>query len=170
MTTCSPRNFDLVKSFGADVCFDYKEADIGSKIRTHTNNKLYYAFDTISESGSNDICSEALSSDSSIHALQYGAILRSKTPREDVLDHHTLGYTIIGEYFDMFGTAWPPKPQDFEFMKGFMLKVQKLLDEKKLKPHKVVVKGGLDDVYAGMLAMKNGEVSGCKWVYTIGKE
>lgn len=51
--TSSPRNFDLVKSYGADAVFDYSDPETCAKnIREYTNNSLKYAFDCISEHSS----------------------------------------------------------------------------------------------------------------------
>lgn len=60
ITTCSPRNFELVKGFGADVCFDYNEANCGPEIRKFTGNALDYALDCITEESTMKICYEAL--------------------------------------------------------------------------------------------------------------
>lgn len=45
--TCSARNFDLLRSAGADEVFDYGDADVVDNIRKATNNNLRYAFDTV---------------------------------------------------------------------------------------------------------------------------
>ena len=34
ITTCSPKNFDFVKSLGASAAFDYKEENVGQKVCT----------------------------------------------------------------------------------------------------------------------------------------
>ncbi|PCH36497.1 GroES-like protein [Wolfiporia cocos MD-104 SS10] len=47
-TTASPRNFELVKSLGADVVFDYKDPDVVSKIKAATGDSIKDALDTIS--------------------------------------------------------------------------------------------------------------------------
>jgi NADPH:quinone reductase-like Zn-dependent oxidoreductase len=62
VTTASPHNFDLVKSLGADQVFDYKEKDVGAKIREATSDNLRFVFDTISEKGSPEISAAAISS------------------------------------------------------------------------------------------------------------
>lgn len=49
VTTASPKNFDLVKSLGADVVFDYRDRDVSAKIREATGDSLEYGLDTISE-------------------------------------------------------------------------------------------------------------------------
>ena len=60
ITTCSPRNFDLVRSYGADTCFDYRSPTCGADIRAFTNNSLEYALDCITEESTMKICYQAL--------------------------------------------------------------------------------------------------------------
>jgi len=173
ITTCSPRNFDFVKSLGADHVYDYSSPTCGADIRKLTGNKMFWAFDTISESTSPQICADALSTSKQPNGMkpQYGAILVAKTPRDDVDHKYTLGYTVIGEAFEKKGMKWEANPEDFEFCKKFMQTAQKLLEEKKLKPHRHEVRpGGLDAIFGGLDDMKNGKVSGVKLVYRISGE
>ncbi len=60
ITTCSPRNFDLVRSYGADVCFDYNSSTCGPDIRAFTKDALDYALDCITEESTMKICYQAL--------------------------------------------------------------------------------------------------------------
>ena len=60
ITTCSPRNFDLVRSYGADECFDYNSPTCGADIRAFTDNALDYALDCITEESTMKICYQAL--------------------------------------------------------------------------------------------------------------
>lgn len=60
---CSPKNFDLVKSFGADETYDYRDPEAGSKIKAASGDKIQAAVDTISEHGSVNIIVSALSSE-----------------------------------------------------------------------------------------------------------
>jgi NADPH:quinone reductase-like Zn-dependent oxidoreductase len=46
VTTASPKNFDLVKSLGADAVVDYRDADVSHKIKEITGNTLSHALDT----------------------------------------------------------------------------------------------------------------------------
>ena len=61
VTTASPRNYELVKSRGADEVFDYNDPKSASKIRELTGNKLKYAWDTNGDDTSGKFCADSLS-------------------------------------------------------------------------------------------------------------
>ena len=181
VTTCSPRNNDHVKSLGADLIFDYKQADVGAKIRTATNNELYAAFDTVSEGTSLQICADALSSSPTAEGIQkrYHSLLGiSKFPREDVAKKTTIAYSVLGEPLQFpgpGGTSQPRIPanvEDYTFMRDtFVPLTEKLIAERKVRismDKVVAVKaGGLEGVLDGLRDMKEGKVSGQKWVYRV---
>jgi len=170
ITTCSPRNFDLVKSLGASAAFDYNSPTCGADIRKHTNNALFYCWDTISEEGSAQICADALSSNTAPDGSKpkYGCILDVKFPRDDVEKTFTLGYTVTGESFNWPGKVFEASRNDFEFGKKFWEVARKLLEEGKYKAHPLDVRpGGLNGVIDGMEDMRQGKVSGKKLVYRV---
>lgn len=172
ITTCSPRNFDYVKSLGADTVFDSRSPTVGADIRAHTNNKLYYAWDTIGEHGSPAACAAALASSAPAgQKLHYGTILMGpgmKPPRDDVEFTFTLGYTAAGEAFEIAGMKWEAKPQDYEFTVKWTELAEKLWMERKWRPHRQDVReGGLEGVLNGLEDMKSGKVSGVKLVYRV---
>lgn len=168
LTTCSPANFEYVKSLGASEAFDYRDPESAAKIRSLTNNALTLAWDTIGEADSAQFCADALSTDSALSPKRYGTILQSKCPRDDVETVGTLMYTIFGEEFAKFGATFPACAEDFEFAKSFMAMTEKLLAEGKLKTHaEAVGKGGLQGALQGMEDMKAGKVSGKKLVYRV---
>ncbi len=142
ITTASPKNFDLVKSRGADVVFDYHEPDCAEKIRAYTKNALRYVLDCISQETSFKICAEALSSDSS-QSLQCVALLPVDTwPRKDVTPQVILAYTTFGEEFLKFETKFPALKGHFDMGVKFWKLNAKLLAEGKIKTHPVMVRGG----------------------------
>ena len=150
ITTASPKNFDLVRSRGADVVFDYHDPECAERIRTFTNNNLRYVLDTISQESSYKICAAAMSSDSS-QELRCVALLPIDTwPRKDVKMQPILAYTTFGEGFDKFGATFPPKQGHFETGVMFWKQNGKLLAQRKIKTHPVTVRGGgLQGVLSG---------------------
>jgi Zn-dependent alcohol dehydrogenase len=60
ITTCSPKNFDLVKKSGATHVFDYSDPDVVKKIVQEEGN-LRYVFDTIGNEKSSVTASQAIS-------------------------------------------------------------------------------------------------------------
>lgn len=164
IVTCSPHNFDFVKSLGAEEAFDYKDSDCGKKIREYTNDSLTHVFDCISEGSSPKISAEAISSKGGV--ISY--LLPAESPREDVEDKRTLAYTITGESFKFGPQSVPANPEDFKFAKMFWGLSEKLFSEGKLKVHRPEVrKDGLKGVFGGLQDLKNGKVSGVKLVYKI---
>ena len=45
VTTASEANWPLLRSYGADAIFDYKDGKVVEKIREITGDSLEYAFD-----------------------------------------------------------------------------------------------------------------------------
>lgn len=61
ITTCSPRNFDLVKKLGATHVFDYNDSDVVDKIKEVAPD-LEHTFDTIGSKDSSTQASQAITS------------------------------------------------------------------------------------------------------------
>ncbi|KAF2464414.1 oxidoreductase-like protein [Lindgomyces ingoldianus] len=157
ITTCSPGNFDLVKSLGASEAFDYHDPDCGEKIRKFTKDKLYHALDCISEEATAVICSTALSHDTSSQPVLYCCTLPVEFPRKDALTKFILGYTAMGEAFFKFAD-FPANTNDYESTKTFF----------GLRHHPIEVRdGGLEGIPLGLEVMKAGQVRAKKLVYRI---
>nr|POE80185.1 protein toxd [Quercus suber] len=167
LTTCSPHNNSYVSELGADAVFDYNDPDCGAAINRATNNSLRFAWDTIAQSSSAQICAEALSS-SPDAALRYGSTMPVSCPRKDVTSTATLMYTIFNEAFVKGGSETPKTPEDFEFAKKMFALTEQLLHAKQLSPHpEKVGELGLEGVLKGLKEMKAGKVSGVKLVYRV---
>jgi len=169
ITTCSPRNFDMVKSLGAAEAFDYNDPDCAKKIRDYTNNELKLCWDTISLPATAKICADALSSNG--EGCIYGAILYTPSPREDVKSTYSLGYTAVGEYFE-FGNGpsmkvFQASTEDYDFAKSWTAEWEQLLAEGKLKVSEPKVGKGLNEVLNGIDDLRHERVSGTRLVYTI---
>jgi NADPH:quinone reductase-like Zn-dependent oxidoreductase len=162
-TTCSPKNFDFVRSRGADEVLDYKDPECGAKIRELTGNKLRYAWDTVGESAK--VCEAALGEGEG----RYGTILYNDDfTREGVKQTMTLMYTMFGESFRKYDMEFPASEEDWEFAKRWMGLTERLVGEGKVRPHpKRVGSGGLEGILAGLEELKEERVSGEKLVYRI---
>lgn len=88
-------------------------------------------------------------------------------PRADVRNIFYLGYTLLGEEFEIEGEVWPVVPEDYELAKAFTTLVETLLEQGKIKPHPADVRYGLENIPKGMQELKDGKVSGVKVVYVI---
>lgn len=66
ITTCSPRNAELVRSLGASEVFDYHDPDVVDKIRAAAPG-MRYAFDTIGDGDTSTLSSRALASNEQVY-------------------------------------------------------------------------------------------------------
>lgn len=167
ITTCSPRNFDLVKGLGAIEAFDYKDPDCAKKIREYTHDNLKLCWDTISLPATAKLCAEALSSKG--EGCKYGAILNIYCPRPEVKSTWTIAYTAVGESFEFgpLGTM-PASKEDFEYMKAWALEWEKAFEEKTVQASEPKVgPDGLKGVIQGMDDVKNDRNSGTRLAYRV---
>ena len=170
ITTCSPRNFPLVNSLGADMIFDYHSPTCASDIRKYTNNNLHYAFDCYSEESSVQICSSALSSSPSPSGQKprLGTIAPIKSNRQDVEHLSTFGHAAFGEEFTILGHTIAADSKHYEFATKFFRLAARLLGEGRLKPHPIEIRSqGLEGVISGLEDLRMESVSGKKLVYRI---
>ncbi|KAJ6118232.1 hypothetical protein N7471_013699 [Penicillium samsonianum] len=163
-TTCSPRNFDLVRRMGADATFDYKDTQSAAEIRKQTNNNLKLALDCISLEASAKFCDHAISTEGG----EYTALLSVKIERVNVNNGFTLAYTALGEAFSFGNIPFPPKPEDRAYAEKFIAISESLLAQGKIKAHPSKVgKNGLKGVLEGLQLLKEDKVSGEKLVYNV---
>ncbi|CAI7606437.1 unnamed protein product [Penicillium glandicola] len=164
LTTCSPRNFDLVRSLGADDVYDYKDIQAPAKIRIATDNNLKLVFDCISLEPSAAFCDNAISTDGG----EYSALLSVKINRANVNDRFTLAYTTIGEAFNFGDIPFPSKPEDKAHAEKFIPIAESLLAQGKVKVHPPRVgEHGLKGVLEGLKLLREDKVSGEKLVYNV---
>jgi NADPH:quinone reductase-like Zn-dependent oxidoreductase len=169
LTTCSPRNFSLCKSRGAEAVFDYTDAECGEKIHQYTKGQLQLVFDTIGSDDGVKICMDALSKDTSLDK-RYGTLLFNDIPRKDVKKSFTVLVTFAGEAFSKFGKHFPASTDGFEFAKKFTALTERLVAEGKLlaTPVRMVDRGLLGMVEEGIPLGESGKVSGEKVVARVG--
>jgi len=168
VTTCSPHNFDLVKSLGADAAFDYNDPSCAEQIREYTKDNLHYVFDTISLEPTAAICHSAMSSKSEPKNVYTSLLPVKKFPRDDVENKHTMAYTILGETYEKMGRKTEAKPDHYEFGKMFWAQASDLFAKGKLTVHPPEIrKGGLEKIWDGLEDLRNNKVSGVKLVYPL---
>lgn len=166
ITTCSPHNFDLVKSYGAEAAFNYRDADAASQIKSYTDNKLNVIWDTIALPSSAAFCAQILAPNGS-----YGTILNTPLPdRPDAKFTYTLGYTSVGEPFSKGTRVYDAEvtARDYKWIAPWMGVGEKLMAEGKVRPHPKRVGRGLEGVLEGTGLMRNDKVSGQKLVFVVG--
>ncbi|KAL4867890.1 hypothetical protein BDV12DRAFT_209486 [Aspergillus spectabilis] len=164
ITTCSPRNFDLVRSYGADAVFDYWDPSAPGAIKEHTGGNLRVVFDTVSVAESVEFCDGAVSSSGGT----YSALLRVESKRPEVESKYTLGYTALGEEKLIGGVRLEASKKDRAFAEMFWELSRGLFEKGLVKTHPVSVRaGGLQGAVEGLDAMREGKVSGEKLVYRV---
>ena len=172
MTTCSPHNFELVRSLGADAVFDYKSPTCAVDIKDATKNRLTYAWDCTGDGAG--LCAAAMSDS---EPGDYGSIMPADLDQLKILNprvsghEFVRGYDTMGEKYLWLGKT--PVEPDLEVMRFYMFFLeltQELLQNRKIKPLKASLNktgGGLEGALAGMEEMQSGKVSGEKLVYTL---
>ncbi|KAG9250800.1 putative alcohol dehydrogenase [Emericellopsis atlantica] len=173
ITTSSTRNFDLVKSLGADAAFDYNSPTCGKDIKRFTNNKLLYSWDCTGDGAG--ICAAAMSD---AEPGTYGTImpadyeLLARTNPKVTGQEFMCGYDTQGEFYYWLGDVpVQPDPTEMEFYRMFLELTQRLLESGAIKPPRMSLNkmgGGLEGVAKGLAEMQAGLVlSAEKLVYTI---
>ncbi|KAF2268087.1 putative zinc-binding dehydrogenase family oxidoreductase [Lojkania enalia] len=166
ITTCSPRNFNLVRSYGADECFDYHSSTCGQDIRALTKNALEYALDCITEESTMKICYQAIGRCGGKYVglepyPEHCATRRTVTP-DWVLATWLRGLPI--SWPEPFGT--PGKPECADFKRAIWPYMNPIFESGEIKPHPIRVEpDGLEGLLEGVHLLKRGKVRGEKLIY-----
>ncbi len=167
ITTASPARHNYLKGLGADVCFDYKDPDVVSKIKQAAKDRLPYAFDCISENASiRKVCAVLTGENSQVVTVL--PIPPNEIPT-NVKERSILMYTIFGREIELFNKVYKVTPQDKEFAEKFYkLLSNVLLPRGLLKPNRVTkIPGGFNRVEEGFKRMMENKVAAEKLVYTV---
>ncbi|WOO80855.1 Protein TOXD [Vanrija pseudolonga] len=172
VTVASPRNHDLVKSYGADEVFDYKDADaVVANVLKVTGGGVSRALDTISEGNSQEITIKTFGPKGGQLNLLLPADPVAQSLRPDVNVVFLLAYTLFGLEFN-FGERdqtfmLPAVKEDLEFHREAVSKTAALVENFGLKAPPVTIRGGLEDIPAGFQEMQEGKVSAKRLVYKV---
>lgn len=168
ITTCSARNFDLVKSLGASAAFDHTQGGVGPQIRAHTKGRLRHALDCITDQASAACCYAALGRPGGRYASLERCAPEWRT-REAVRADFVMMCEAFGNEVALGGEYWrAANPQARRLAVDMYRVMQDLLDGAKIRPHPAEVVGrGLEQVLEGLRVLKSGSVSGKRLVVML---
>lgn len=169
IATCSAKNFDLARSFGADHVFDYHSPDCASEIRRLTKNSLRYVLDCITTSDSMVLCYAAIGRAGGYYTALDAFNVELAASRKVVRADWVLGPEMLGEEI-----AWPAphgrvaNPELKAFCREWTQTLQELLDRDMIRTHPLVIReSGLEGVLEGMENIRANRISGQKLVYLL---
>ncbi|KAI1505448.1 GroES-like protein [Biscogniauxia marginata] len=168
ITTCSPRNFALAKSYGAEEVFDYNNPDCVKEIKTYTGNRLRYILDPFTDTKSIALCYGAMGRVGGRYAcleMYPDYLLERKTIKVGFV----MGPALLGHRLGLdYGYEKEADPEMRAFGVQWYKSVQGLLDRGALKPHPLkVMDGRFESILEGIEKLKSKKVSGEKLIVVI---
>lgn len=169
LATCSPRSFDLAKSFGADAVFDYSSDTCADDIRAYTNNSLRLVLDCISSVDTMRLCYAAMGRAGGRYVAldPYSEDIATSKPL--IRNNWVVGMEPLGDE-----VGWPApygrpaNPVALDFCKAWNPTMQGLLDRGLVRIHPQIVRDtGLDGVLEGLEDIRTKKVVGQKLIYTL---
>jgi NADPH:quinone reductase-like Zn-dependent oxidoreductase len=168
IATCSPRNFALVKSYGAEEVFNYHSPTCAADIKAYTKNALKYVLDCISEPETMQLCYQCIGR----LGGRYTALepyVDSLHTRPNVKPDWTLAAWGSGRAIGWkapFGRGENPELADSSVK--YFETVQMLLNQGKIRAHPIQrMDGGLPGVLEGLEQLRRKQISGKKLVYRV---
>lgn len=172
VATASVKNFEYLKSLGADYVLPYSDPNTPAEIKKLTDGKLYLAYDAVCEKGSTQAIVDSFGDDANIPQGVKKEVILLLPVTSDLDDnaksvafHLIYAYALLGKAVTVYGVDLPADTAAREFSIHSFELLERLLREKKLKHQRVNVFGGLEKVPEGFEYMKSGKVSGEKIVY-----
>ncbi|KAF2218976.1 zinc-binding dehydrogenase [Elsinoe ampelina] len=169
IATCSPKNFSLVKEYGASYVFDYADDKTADAIRQVTNNKLEYALDCVTDNLSVACCYATIARTGGRYTTLELCPADMRPKRRAVKHDWIFALDVFGEPIPLWnGYERKASPETHDFAVRWYKIFQQLLDQGKLRPHPLqVLDSGLDGIANGVRLLKSGTVSGKKLVGRI---
>ncbi|KAI1341345.1 GroES-like protein [Xylariaceae sp. FL0016] len=173
LATSSPKNFELLKSLGADEVFDYKAPEVGAAINKATDNKLLLAWDCTGMGAA--VCAAALSDAEGV-TPKYATIIPVQREQVEKINPRvegptfTLAYDCMGVPYSRLGGTHEPPPDEADYARMFWKMSRECFERgliRPLKPDVNVGGRGLEGVLKGLDELKLGKVSAGKLVYNL---
>ncbi|KAJ4421151.1 hypothetical protein N0V82_003915 [Gnomoniopsis sp. IMI 355080] len=169
VVTCSPHSDELVRSYGAEVTFDYHDPKCAAQIRAHTRNTLRYALDCITTTQSMQVCYSSIGRSGGKYTSLDPYPEAVAATRKIIKASWVIGPTMLG-----LDIGWPAPhgckadPALFEFGQEWKKTVQQLLEDGLIREHPLLVQSsGLRSVVDSMAAIRAKKISGGKIVCTL---
>ncbi|KIJ41536.1 hypothetical protein M422DRAFT_172135, partial [Sphaerobolus stellatus SS14] len=163
ISTASPKNFEFLKSLGADEVFDYSDSKTARKVSQLTGGRLKHAVDCISDGMTPNQVSTCLSKEGGTIAT----LLPYQSKKPGVKTELVLLYSINGKALE-FPFPYPAHPEHRDNGVEYYKMITRLLVENLLKPCPVkLISSGLAGVREGFDYMKQGKVHAEKITYRI---
>ncbi|KAJ9122536.1 hypothetical protein QFC22_001965 [Naganishia vaughanmartiniae] len=168
ITTCSPKNFDLVKQYGANVVVDYHDADAAiQEIKKATSGRLTRAFDCISAGHSALVCLKALADDESNGKRKLVQVGPPSPEAEQLASERGIELSRLMA-LTLFGFTVPANPDDRAFYVKLNKDIPTLIGKFGLKPNPITdMANGLQGLNDGFAMLQSGKVSATKLVYKV---
>ncbi|KAL4911711.1 chaperonin 10-like protein [Aspergillus aurantiobrunneus] len=166
LTTCSPKHAELVRTYGAQHVFDYKDEEVVTKIQNAVPN-LAHTFDTIGNRTSSSTASQALRGG----VGKLCTVRPGKAHTENVTAGTVVTDVLVWTAFlkdHTYGDfKWPASEHDHELSSELFEKLPGWLEKGIVKPSDPKVLRGLDSVPDGFQEHRDGKISAYKIVYEI---
>ncbi|CAG9986856.1 unnamed protein product [Clonostachys byssicola] len=169
VTTCSPRNFDLVRTRGAMEALDYVNPTVVDDVRAFAGGKLKHVLDCIGDSSSAALCYATIGRTGGHYVTLEQVSDELLKSRLAVRAKVALGYELFGRKVALPGVyGCPAQPEKSALAARYLPILQDLLDRGALRTHPTQLVGGeLSDVLEGLKLLKSGSVSGQKLVVVL---
>ncbi|KAK0706005.1 chaperonin 10-like protein [Lasiosphaeria miniovina] len=167
VTTASPHSFDLVKSYGANAVFNYRDDNVADAIVKEYPD-IRVAVDCFSEGKSFGICDAVLKNKGG----RLITLLPPAKPKYPGVEHElVMAYTLFGRSFQWlapFGPKFPALPDDRKALARFYASLPELVSNKTVRPPPITLEeGSWDGILTGLDKLRSGKVSGGKLVVKL---
>ncbi|KAL1989491.1 hypothetical protein VTN49DRAFT_6688 [Thermomyces lanuginosus] len=168
ITTCSPRNAELVRSLGASEVFDYHDPDVVDKIRAAAPG-MRYAFDTIGDGDTSTLSSRALASNEQVYlcTVRPGKAFTENVTANTIVSDVLVWTAFLKDHSYRGQIVYPASKEDHDLSTELYDVLPTWLETGKVKANPTKIFNGLDAVHEGFDEFRSGKVSAYKIVYRL---